>query len=158
MRRTLHSSVRKGVDCRSSPGHLAQHAYTQYHDEQADGHDDQQREREPAHDHGAGPDARLDGAVAEVLGDGGRGDRGRVLPEDRDEDEDGGDKDDGEGDLGDGPRGEGLDVALGAVGVLLLVPAGEGGEEDEADEGEDDGDDAKRERECVCQESSSSPW
>jgi len=66
-----------------------------------------------------------------------------VLPEDGDEDEDGGDKDEREGDLGDGSGGERLDVDVGpGAGVVLFVPAGEGGEEEEGDEGEDDGDDA----------------
>lgn len=64
-----------------------------------------------------------------------------MLPEDGDEDEDRGDEDDGQGDLRDGPRGEGLDLALGALGVGFFVPDGEGGEEEDADEGEDDGDD-----------------
>jgi hypothetical protein len=65
-----------------------------------------------------------------------------VLPQDGDEHEDGGDEDEGEGDLADKPRGEGLDVDVGAGDfVVLVVPAGEGGEEDEREEGEDDGDD-----------------
>ena len=66
-----------------------------------------------------------------------------MLPEDGDEDEDRGDEDDGEGDLRDGPGGEGLDFALGALGVGFFVPDGEGGEEEDADEGEDDCDDPK---------------
>lgn len=65
-----------------------------------------------------------------------------MLPEYRDENEDGGDEDDGEGDLRDGAGRERLDFAVGALGVLLLVPAGERGEEQETDKGEDDGDDA----------------
>ena len=116
--------------------------YAQYHDEQADGDNDEQRKGEPAHDHGAGADAGPDRAVAKVLGNGRRGDGRRVLPEDGDEDEDGGDEDDGEGDLRDGAGGKGLDVALRAGGILLLMPAGECGQKDEADKGEDDGDDA----------------
>lgn len=67
-----------------------------------------------------------------------------MLPQDRDEHEDGGDEDDGQGHLRDGPAGERLHLALGALAVFLLVPAREGGEEEEADEGEDDGDDAVR--------------
>lgn len=131
----------KGGQC-GLVGHLTQHPYTEYHDEQADGDDDEQREGEPAQHHGAAPDPGADAAVAKVLGDGAGGHRGRVLPQDRDEDEDARDEDDGQGDLGDGPTGEGFDLAVGALAVLLLVPAGEGGQEKEADEGEDYGDDS----------------
>lgn len=120
---------------------MLEHLHTQDHDEQADGDDDQEGEAEPAHDHGAGADAREHAAVPQGLGRDAGGDRGRVLPQDRDEDEDGGDEDDGQRHLADGPRREGLDLALGALVALLLVPAGEGGEEEQADEGEDDGDD-----------------
>lgn len=125
-----------------SRGHLAQNAYTQYHYEQANRHDDEQGETEPAHDHGTGTDTGLDGTVSEILRDDGCGYRCGVLPQNGDEDEDGGDEDDGESNLGDGTGGEGLDVALGAFAVLLFVPSGEGREEDEANEGKDDGDDA----------------
>lgn len=65
-----------------------------------------------------------------------------MLPQHRDQYEDGSDKNDDEGDLADGPRRERLDFALGTLRVFLFVPAGEGGEEEEADEGEDDCDDA----------------
>jgi hypothetical protein len=121
---------------------MPQHRHAQNHDQQPDGDNNQQGEAEPAHDHGAGAHAREHAAVAEVLGDDAGGDRRRVLPEDRHEHKDGGDEDDGQRDLADGARREGLDLALGALVRLLLVPAGEGGEQEEADEGEDDGDDA----------------
>lgn len=65
-----------------------------------------------------------------------------MLPQHGHEDKDGGDKDYGEGHLRHGPAGEGLDLAVGPLAVLLLVPAWEGGQEEEADEGEDYGDDA----------------
>lgn len=118
--------------------------YTQDHDKQANSHDDQQREPEPTEHHGARPDARMHAAIAEVFGDLGRGDRGGMLPEHADEDEDGGDEDVRQGDLGYRSAGEGLDVDVGAgAGVVFFVPAGEGGEEEEGDEGEDDGDDAE---------------
>lgn len=65
-----------------------------------------------------------------------------MLPQDRDEHEDGGDEDDGQGDLGNGSAGERLHLALGTFAVFFLVPARERGEEEEADEGKDDGDDA----------------
>lgn len=65
-----------------------------------------------------------------------------MLPQDRDQHEDGGDEDDGQGHLRHGPAGEGLHLAVGALAVLLLVPAWEGGQQEEADEGEDYGDDA----------------
>lgn len=65
-----------------------------------------------------------------------------MLPQDRDQHEDGGDEDDGQGHLRHGPAGEGLHLAVGPLAVLLLVPAGEGGQQEEADEGEDYGDDA----------------
>lgn len=123
-------------------GQLAQHPYAQNHDEQADGDDDEQREGEPAEHHGARADAGLDAAVAKVLGDGARGDGGGVLPQDRDQHEDGGDEDDGQGHLRHGPAGEGLHLAVGPLAVLLLVPAREGGQQEEADEGEDYCDDA----------------
>lgn len=74
----------------------------QYHDEQADGHDDEQGEPEPAQYHGRRPDPGLDAPVAEILRYCTRGDRGGVLPQHGDEDEDGSDEDEGEGDLGDG--------------------------------------------------------
>ena len=123
---------------------LAQHPYAQYHDQQADGDDDEQREGEPAEHHGAGADAGLDAAVAKVLGDGAGRDGGGVLPQHRDQHEDGGDEDDGQRHLRHGPAREGFHLAVGALAVLLLVPAREGGQEEEADEGEDDGDDAAR--------------
>ena len=117
--------------------------YTQNHDEQANRDDNQQREPEPPEHHSAGPHAGMHAAIAEVLGDLGGGDGGRVLPQHADEHEDGGDEDVRQGDLGDGSAGEGLDVDVGAgAGVVFFVPAGEGGEEEESDEGEDDGDDA----------------
>lgn len=122
--------------------HLAEHPYAEYHDQQSNRDDDEQGEGEPAQRHGAGPHARPHAAVAEVLRYGARGHGRRVLPQHRHQDEDGRDEDDGQSDLRDGPAGEGLDLAVGALAVLLLVPAGEGGQEEEADEGEDDGDDA----------------
>lgn len=115
---------------------------TQYHDEQANRHDDEQGEPEPAQYHGRRPDPGLDAPVAEILRYGARGDRGRVLPQHGDEDEDGSDEDEGEGDLGDGSRGERFDVSLRAALVGFFVPARESCEEDEADEGEDHGDDS----------------
>lgn len=121
---------------------MAQHSYTQYHDQQADRDNDQEREREPAQHHGAGADPRAYGAVAKVLGNGTGRHRRRVLPQHRHQHEDGADEDDGQGDLRDGPRGEGLHFALGADAVLFLVPPGEGREQEEADEGEDNCDDA----------------
>lgn len=121
---------------------LAQHPYAQDHDQQADSHNNEQREREPAQHHGARADSGLDAAVCKVLCDG-RGGHGRgVLPQDRDQHEDGGDEDDGEGHLRDGPGREGLDLAVGPFAVFFLVPAWKGGEEEEADEGEDYGDDS----------------
>ena len=121
---------------------IVQQLDTEYHDQQADGDDDEQREAEPAEHHGGGADAALDRAVAQVLGDGAGGDGGGVLPQHRHQHEDARHEDEGERDLRHGPRGEGLDVALGSPLVDLLVPAGKGREQDEADEGEDDGDDA----------------
>lgn len=126
----------------SSVSQLAQHPYAQNHDQQADGDDDEQREGEPAEDHGARAHAGLDTAISKVLGDGAGGDGGGVLPQDRDQHEDGGDEDDGQGHLRHGPAREGLHLAVGPLAVLLLVPAWEGGQEEEADEGEDDGDDS----------------
>ena len=73
-----------------------------------------------------------------------------MLPEDRDEDEDGGDEDDGQGDLRDGAGGERLDFALGSFRVLLFVPSRESRQEEQADEGKDDGDDARRGRLARC--------
>ena len=121
---------------------LAQHADAEDHDEQADGDDDEQGEAEPAHDHGAGAHAALDAAVAKVLRDDAGRHRRRVLPQHRHQHEDGRDEDDGQRHLRHGPRGERLHLAVGALAVLLLVPAREGGEQQEADEGEDDCDDA----------------
>lgn len=121
-------------------GQLCEHPDTQYHDEQTNGDDDEQGETEPAHDDGACADARLDAAVAEVLRYDGRGHGGGVLPEDGYEDEDRGDEDDGQGDLRHGTAGERLDLALGTLAVLLLVPTGKSSEQQEADEGEDDSD------------------
>lgn len=57
-----------------------EHNNAQNHNQQANRDDNQQHEAKPAEHHSAGPDAALDGAVAEVLRDGGGGDRGRVLP------------------------------------------------------------------------------
>lgn len=117
--------------------------YTQNHNEQPNRHDDQQREPKPTKHHSTGPDAGMHATIAEVLGDLRRGDRGGVLPQHADEDEDGGDEDVRQGDLRHGSAGEGLDVDVGTrAGVVFFVPAGEGGEEEEGDEGEDDGDDA----------------
>ena len=65
-----------------------------------------------------------------------------MLPQHRDQHENGRNEDDDEGDLADGSWGERLDFALGTLRVFLFVPAREGGEEEEADEGEDDCDDA----------------
>merc|ERR1719282_780169 len=116
--------------------------YTQDHDEQANRHDDQQREPKPTEHHSTRPDTGMYATVAKVLGDLRCGDGRRVLPEHADEHEDGGDEDVRQGDLGDGAAGEGLDVDVGAgAGIVFFVPTGEGGEEEKSDEGEDDGDD-----------------
>lgn len=74
---------------------LVQDNDAQNHDQQTDSDNDQQNKSEPAEHHCCGADARLDAAVAEVLRDGRSGDRSRVLPEHRDEDEDTGDEDQG---------------------------------------------------------------
>lgn len=66
-----------------------------------------------------------------------------MLPEDRDENEDGSDEDDGQGDLRDGTGRERLDLALGSFRVFFLVPSREGSEEEQTDKGEDDGNNAK---------------
>lgn len=121
---------------------LVEHAHRQDHNKQAYSDDDEERKTEPAEDHSRCADAGPDGPVSEILRYNGGADRGGVLPEHRDEDEDGGDEDDGEGHLRDGPRGKGFHFAFGAFRGFFLVPAWEGGEEEEADEGEDDGDDA----------------
>jgi hypothetical protein len=118
-------------------------AHTQQHHQQANRDNHIQHKAKPAQDHGSGADARVHAAVAEVLGDGGRRHRRRVLPQDRDEHEHARDEDERERDLADGPRGERLDVDLAARELVFFdVPAGEGGEQDEAEEGEDDGDDS----------------
>ena len=65
-----------------------------------------------------------------------------MLPQHRHQHEDAGHEDERQRHLRHGPRGEGLDVALRAPLVDLLVPAREGGQQEEADEGEDDGDDS----------------
>ena len=86
----------------------------------------------------------MDCAITEIFSDAGGGDRCCVLPEDGNEDEDGGDEDERECNLADGSGGEGFYVDFAArLFVLLFVPAGESGEEDETDEGEDDGDNAR---------------
>ncbi len=128
----------------SSVGQLRQDPDAEYHDEQADGDDDEQGEAEPAEDHGAGADAGHDAAVAEVLRDDGRGHRGRVLPQHRHEHEHRRHEDDRQRHLRHRPARERLDLPLRPLAVLLLVPAGEGRQQQEADEGEDDGDDAVR--------------
>lgn len=64
-----------------------------------------------------------------------------MLPQHRDQHEDGGDEDDGQGDLADGTAREGLNLPLRALAVLLLVPARKCRQEQQADEGENDGDD-----------------
>jgi len=65
-----------------------------------------------------------------------------MLPEDGDENEDGGDEDDCESGLGDGSRGEWLDFAFRAFAVFFFMPAGECSEEEETDKGEYYGNDA----------------
>ena len=67
-----------------------------------------------------------------------------MLPQHRDENEDGCNEDHGEGDLRYWAGREGLDVHVRAIRASLFVPAWESGEEEEADEGEDDCDDAAR--------------
>jgi hypothetical protein len=65
-----------------------------------------------------------------------------VLPQHGDKDEDGRDEDEGKSDLRHRSRREGLDVDIGACGlVCLLVPPRKGRKQDECEEGEDDGDD-----------------
>ena len=65
-----------------------------------------------------------------------------MLPQDRDEDEDGGNEDEGKCDLRDGPGGERLDVNLGAcLPVALLVPAWKCRKQNKTEEGKNDGDD-----------------
>lgn len=66
-----------------------------------------------------------------------------MLPEDRNENEDGSDEDDGQCDLRDGTRGERLDLALGSFRILFLVPSRESSEEEQTDKGKDDGNNAK---------------
>lgn len=73
-RNVLHSRLSSLV-CQ-----LVQQMDAQNHDEQADGHDDQQGEAEPTQHHGACADAALDAAVAEVLCDLCCGYGGGVLP------------------------------------------------------------------------------
>ena len=122
---------------------FVKYTHTQQHHQQPDRHNHQQRETEPAQDHGRRSHAALYASIAKVLRDNGCTDRSRVLPQHGHEHEDGGDEDDREGDLADGPGREGLDVDFGARGlVLLVVPAGECGEEEEGEEGEDDGHDS----------------
>lgn len=122
--------------------HLAQNTNAENHDQQTDGDNDEQSEAEPTENHCGSTDTRADSTVTEILGNNRRSDGCSVLPKYRDQHEDGGDEDDGQRNLGNGTRGEGLDFAVGALGILLLMPAWEGGEQKEADEGEDDGDDA----------------
>jgi len=54
--------------------------HTQYHNQQANRHDDEQREAEPAQDHSTGTNPTLDTTVAQVLGDCGGGNGRSVLP------------------------------------------------------------------------------
>lgn len=122
---------------------------TQNHNQQPNRYHQQQRKPKPSEHHGGRADSTPHAAIAEILRNLRGGDGRRVLPQDADEDEDGGDEDEGQGDLGDGPRGEGFDVDVGAgAGVVLFVPAREGGEEEEGYEGEDYGDDAVKDVEC----------
>lgn len=115
----------------------------QNHDEKTDSDDDEERESKPTQHHSTGADSTPDTPVAEILRHLRARHGRRVLPQDRDEHEDGRDEDQRQSHLRDGPRGEGLDVDVGAgAGVALFVPAGEGGEEEECDESEDDGHDA----------------
>jgi hypothetical protein len=65
-----------------------------------------------------------------------------VLPQDGDEDENGGDEDNSQCDLRHRSTGERLDFAYRALAIGLLMPAGESGKEQETDEGKDDGDNA----------------
>lgn len=122
---------------------ILQHLDTQYHNQQPNRHDDQQRKSKPAEHHRRGPDAAFDAPVRHVLRDDTRRHRRRVLPQHRHQHEDRRDEDDGQRDLRHGPRGEGLDVDVGPVFVLVAVPPREGREEDEAYEGEDDGDNSE---------------
>ena len=64
-----------------------------------------------------------------------------MLPQYRDEDEDGRDEDERKSNLRHRSRGEGLDVDIGACALVpFLVPSREGREQDEREEGQDDGD------------------
>ena len=60
--------------------YLREHPDAQNHNQETDRYDDQQGEAEPTHDHRAGPHARHDTPVAEILGDDTRGHGCRMLP------------------------------------------------------------------------------
>ena len=119
-------------------------ADAQYHHQQPDRHDDEQREPEPAQYHRRGADPGFHAPVAEILRDRAGRHRGRVLPQHRHEHEDRRDEYQRERDLRDRSGGERLDVSFRAALVGLFVPAREGCEEEEGDEGEDYGDDSMR--------------
>ena len=131
------------LPARSLASQLVQHAHTEQHDEQANGNNDEQGEAKPAEDHGGGADAALDAAVAEVLGDDGRGHRRRVLPQHRHQHEHGRDEDQRQRHLAHRPARERLHVHVRPRQlVALLVPARERRQQDERQEREDDGHDA----------------
>ena len=69
-----------------------------------------------------------------------------MLPQDGNEDKDGGNEDEGESDLRHWARGKWFDFSVGAVIIVLFVPAGKRSEKEEADERKDNGDDSRKGR------------
>lgn len=109
---------------------------TQNHDQQPNRHNNQQRKPKPTQHHRARAHPGPHTPVSEILRNLRRGNTCGMLPEDADEDEDGGDEDEREGYLRNGAGGEGFDVDVAAgAGVVFFVPAGEGCEEEEGYEG-----------------------
>lgn len=92
--------------------HLGQELHANNHNKQTYRDNDEEGEGEPAHDHGAGSNTTLDNAVSEILGYNRGGDGSCMLPQNGDQNEDGGDEDNGEGHLGDRSGGEWLDGAF----------------------------------------------